>query len=59
MIKKAGGFLMNLLVIGISGVRGILGETLKPELILNFACAFGAYVQNSPVCVGWLTVVVA
>lgn len=43
---------MNLLVIGISGVRGILGETLKPEPILNFACAIGAYVQNNPVCVG-------
>ncbi len=52
MIKKARGFLINLLVIGISGVRGILEETLKPELILNFACAFGAYVQNGPVCVG-------
>ena len=43
---------MKLLKIGISGVRGIVGETLTPELILNFASAFGTYVQEGPICVG-------
>jgi phosphomannomutase len=43
---------MNLLKIGISGVRGIVGETLTPALVLNFASAFGTYLQQGPVSVG-------
>ncbi len=42
---------MKLLKIGISGVRGIVGETLTPELIVNFACAFGTYVEGGHVVV--------
>lgn len=38
--------------IGPSGVRGIVGETLTPELITDFACAFGTYVQSGLVLVG-------
>jgi len=34
---------MRPLKIGISGVRGIVGDTLTPELIVDFACAFGTY----------------
>ena len=34
---------MKPLKIGITGVRGIVGETLTPELIVQFAQAFGTY----------------
>ena len=42
---------MRPLKIGISGVRGIVGETLTPELIVDFACAFGTYVESEPVLI--------
>ncbi len=35
-----------------AGVRGIVGQTLTPELITDFACAFGTYVQSGLVVVG-------
>ncbi|RPJ71933.1 MAG: phosphoglucosamine mutase [Acidobacteria bacterium] len=34
---------MKPLKIGISGVRGVVGETLTPELVVGFAQAFGSY----------------
>jgi phosphomannomutase len=34
---------MKPLKIGISGVRGVVGETLTPELVVGFAPAFGSY----------------
>ncbi|MBC8357713.1 MAG: phosphoglucosamine mutase [Candidatus Aminicenantes bacterium] len=43
---------MKLLKIGISGVRGIVGETITPELVMNFACAFGTYINSKPVLMG-------
>lgn len=43
---------LRLLRFGASGVRGIVGQTLTPELITDFACAFGTYVQSGPVVVG-------
>lgn len=42
---------MKLLKIGISGVRGIVGETITPELVMNFACAFGTYLNSKRVLV--------
>ena len=42
----------NTLKVSISGVRGIVGEALSPELICRFAEAFGAYVGRGPVIVG-------
>jgi phosphomannomutase len=42
----------HLLKVSISGVRGVIGETLTPELICRFAEAFGAYVGRGPVIVG-------
>jgi phosphomannomutase len=37
------------LMVGVSGVRGRVGEGLTPEVIAHFAAAFGAYaVQNGP-----------
>jgi phosphomannomutase len=43
---------MRLLKIGISGVRGIVGETMTPELIMDFACAFGTFLGGGKVLVG-------
>ena len=40
---------MKLLKIGISGVRGIVGESVTPKLVMDFASAFGAYVGRKPV----------
>ncbi len=40
------------LKVGISGVRGIVGETLTPQLVTTFAEAFGTFVGPGPVIVG-------
>jgi len=42
---------MRPLKIGISGVRGIVGETLTPELIVDFACAFATFVESGTVLI--------
>jgi len=39
------------LKIGIGGVRGIVGETLTPELIVEFAQAFATYADGGPILV--------
>lgn len=36
------------LKIGVSGVRGIIGDSLTEEVISNFAKAFGTFVQKKP-----------
>jgi phosphomannomutase len=43
---------MKLLKIGISGVRGIVGETITPELVMNFASAFGTFINSQKVLLG-------
>lgn len=43
---------MKLLKIGISGVRGIVGETMTPELVMNFASAFGTFISSQKVLLG-------
>ncbi|MHB9023680.1 MAG: phosphoglucosamine mutase [Armatimonadota bacterium] len=40
------------LKIGISGVRGIVGESLTPQLVTSFAGAFGTYCGAGPILVG-------
>lgn len=40
------------LKIGASGVRGVVGDALTPELIVNFACAFGTWCGAGPVVIG-------
>ena len=42
---------MNSLKIGISGVRGLVGETFTPELAVGFAQAFGAYLDSGRILV--------
>lgn len=43
---------MDSLIISISGVRGIIGKSLTPELVTRFASAFGTYVHGKKVIVG-------
>ncbi len=40
------------LKIGISGVRGIVGDSLTPQLAACFAQAFGTYIGSGKVIVG-------
>ncbi len=40
------------LKIGVSGVRGIVGESLTPHLVVGFAEAFGTYLDGGVVVVG-------
>jgi len=40
------------LIIGISGVRGIVGETLTPELLTRLGAAFGTYMERGTVVIG-------
>lgn len=42
---------MNSLKIGISGVRGVVGETFTPELAVAFAQAFGAYLDSGRILI--------
>ena len=43
---------MRPLKIGIGGVRGIVGETFTPELVVEFAQAFVTYMGGGPILVG-------
>ncbi|MFN4258989.1 MAG: phosphoglucosamine mutase [Gemmataceae bacterium] len=38
-------------IVSVSGVRGVVGQGLTPELVAAFASAFGAYVQGGRVVV--------
>lgn len=42
----------HLLKIGVSGIRGVVGEFLTPALAAAFGQAFGTYVGRGPVLVG-------
>jgi phosphomannomutase len=37
---------------GISGVRGVVGESLTPQLLIGFAQAFGTYLKGGIVVIG-------
>ena len=43
---------MAQLMISVSGIRGIVGEGLTPEVIIEFAQAYGAFCQGKPVVIG-------
>lgn len=38
--------------IGISGVRGVVGPSMTPRLVMDFAASFGSFVDRRPVVVG-------
>ena len=40
------------LKIGASGVRGIVGESLTPQLVTSYAAAFGNYAGAGPILIG-------
>ncbi|MCS6771584.1 MAG: phosphoglucosamine mutase [Kiritimatiellae bacterium] len=42
----------ELLKVGISGVRGIVGESFTPQIAVGFAQAFGAFVGRGSVLIG-------
>ncbi len=42
---------MRPLKIGISGIRGVVGETFSPELVVRFAQAFGTYLDSGRILV--------
>ena len=42
----------DFLKVGISGVRGVVGETITPQLAASFARAFGSFVGQGEVLVG-------
>src|ERR1700749_510713 len=42
---------MKPLKIGITGVRGVVGETFTPELAVGFAQAFGTYLDGGRILV--------
>lgn len=43
---------MSKLMIGISGVRGVVGDNLTPELLVNLGQAYGTWVDSGTVVVG-------
>lgn len=43
---------MNPLIISVSGVRGIVGESLTPEILTRFGAAFGTYIKSGKIAIG-------
>lgn len=43
---------MSRLMVSISGIRGVVGQTLNPELVARYASAFGEYCGGGAVVVG-------
>lgn len=43
---------LNSLKISVSGVRGIVGQSLTPQLLTAFSAAFGSYAGRGPILVG-------
>jgi phosphomannomutase len=39
-------------MIGVSGVRGVIGESLTPEVVTRFSMAFGTFLKRGTVVVG-------
>jgi phosphomannomutase len=43
---------MRELKIGTSSVRGVVGQAFHPRLMIDFACAFGTWVEGRPIVLG-------
>jgi phosphomannomutase len=39
-------------MVSISGVRGIVGDSLTPDIIQKYALAFGVFINKSPIVIG-------
>ena len=39
-------------MVSISGIRGIVGESLTPDIIVNYSAAFAQYCQRGPIVIG-------
>src|SRR4030042_2417638 len=42
---------MSELIISVSGLRGIVGENLTPEVAMRYACAFAGVLGEGPIVV--------
>ncbi len=40
------------LIVSISGIRGIVGQTLTPDVIVNYSAAFAEYCNRKPIVLG-------
>jgi len=49
---KKRGFLYMPLMVSISGIRGVVGETLTPETIIKYASAYALYCNRGHIIVG-------
>jgi len=49
---RPGELVVTLLMMGVSGVRGVVGDTLTPDLVSRFAAAFGTYCRGGSVVIG-------
>ena len=43
---------MSSLMVSSSGIRGIIGESLSPEVIINVAQAYGQLIGKGPIILG-------
>jgi len=43
---------LSTLMVSISGIRGIIGESLTPDIVKKYALAFGTSMNKSPIIVG-------
>ena len=50
-LRYNSGLIVKPLKIGITGVRGIVGETFTPEVVVGFAQAFATYLDSGRILV--------
>ena len=43
---------MGKLLVSVSGIRGIVGDTLTPEIVLGYGKAYGSYLKGGKVIIG-------
>lgn len=49
---KFSGIFMSTLMVSISGIRGIVGESLTPEVLVKYTSAFADFVKKGTVVIG-------
>ena len=43
---------MKRLMISVSGIRGVVGEGLTPDVVTSYSAAFGTYCKGGKIIVG-------